>query len=79
MHQLCRSPSTGKPPTITGLTSAGERHLITLKGSSALGTESGLGVGAKVTPHLLDQTSAELDYLCGQIVLKPRPVRGGPK
>lgn len=56
-------------PTVTGLASAGERHLITARGSSALGVDSGLGVGSKVTRHLLPLTSAQLDYLCAYILL----------
>lgn len=56
-------------PTITGLASAGERHLITAKGTSALGVDSASGVAANVTRHELPQTSAELDYLCADLLL----------
>ena len=62
-------PSSPGVPTITGLASAGERHLITAKGVSPLGVDSALGVAASVTRHELPQTSAELDYLCADILL----------
>ncbi|MDH6439436.1 hypothetical protein M2158_007977 [Streptomyces sp. SAI-144] len=71
-------PSDADVPTVTGLASAGERHLITARGSSALGVDSGMGVASTVTRHELSQTSAELDYLCGDILLgRPAPVKKG--
>jgi hypothetical protein len=69
-------PSNADVPTITGLASAGERHLITARGSSALGVDSGMGVASRVTRHELPQTSAELDYLCADILLgRPAPIK----
>jgi hypothetical protein len=69
-------PSDPDVPTVTGLASAGERHLITARGSSALGIDSEMGVGSKVVRHELTQTSAELDYLCADILLgRPAPLK----
>jgi hypothetical protein len=66
-------PSDANVPMVTGLASAGERHLITARDSSALGIDSGMGVASTVTPHKLPQTSAELDYLTGTILSRDRP------
>lgn len=62
-------PADAALPTVTGLGSRAERHLITAQGSSALGVDSGLQTAAEVSEHHLAQTSAELDYLCADILL----------
>ena len=62
-------PGSKDVPTVTGLASAAERHLITARGSSTLGVDSVMGVASKVVRHELQQSSAELDYLGGDILL----------
>ncbi|MDG5809101.1 hypothetical protein P9869_42145 [Streptomyces ossamyceticus] len=63
------NPEDPDVPTITGLAGAGDRHLITARGASALGIDSGTRTSSMVTTHQLDQTSAQLDFLCAEVLL----------
>ncbi|NNN32161.1 hypothetical protein HLK59_17685 [Streptomyces sp. S3(2020)] len=63
------NPENPDVPTITGLAGAGHRHLITARGASALGVDSGTRTSSRVTTHQLDQTSVQLDFLCAEVLL----------
>jgi hypothetical protein len=61
------NPDRTDVPRVVNIVAA-DRHIVAARGSSHLGIDSPDQVGARVTRHTLDMSSAELDYLVGRLL-----------